>query len=175
MMRMLFTAVDQPFYAQADLVELPPLTRTALDEIVASGFDGHPPLGLAARIHEFTGGHPQRSMQLADAAWSATRSDESADAIEVWAAALERVRSATADGHEVRFAAASAAEQAVLRLLATGQPLFGRGAQLLTISRSSAQNARKRLAAAGTIAADAGAWSLVDPVYADWVRTRFPL
>ena len=70
-MRMLFTDTDQPFYAQADLVQVEPLRLAALTTIVDDGFDGSPPPALAARIHAFTDGHPQRSMQLADAAWVA--------------------------------------------------------------------------------------------------------
>lgn len=175
MMRLLFTGTDQPFYAQADLVDLPPLSRTALAEIVDEGFQGTPPAGLAARIHAFTGGHPQRSMQLADAAWNAARDAPDDDPHVTWASALDAVRRTTADGHETRFAAASPAEQSVLRLVATGQPLFGRAAELLATSRSSAQLARDRLAAAGTIAEEPGRWTIVDPLYADWIRARFPL
>lgn len=174
-MRLLFTGADQPFYAQADLVELPPLSLAALTEIIDEGFSGAPPPGLAARIHAFTQGHPQRSMQVADAAWTAAQEDPDADPAVAWAATLERVRRTTADGHETRFTAATPPEQSVLRLIATGQPLFGRAAELLATSRSSTQLARDRLAAAGVIANEGGVWSVVDPLYADWIRTRFPL
>lgn len=175
MMRLLFTGTDQPFYAQADLLELPPLSLAALAEIVDEGFAGEPPAGLAARIHTFTGGHPQRSMQVADAAWEAAQDDPDAAPHDAWATTLAAVRRTTADGHDTRFAAATPPEQSVLRLVATGQALFGRAAELLATSRSSAQLARDRLAAAGTIAEARGLWTVVDPLYADWIRTRFPL
>ena len=67
---MLFTDTDQPFYAQADLVEVGPLTlrrphrhrrRRIRWQATRRPRGPHPP---------FTGGHPQRSMQLADAAWT---------------------------------------------------------------------------------------------------------
>lgn len=67
-MRLLFSDAGQPFYAQADLLDVPPLSAAAFVDIVAEGFDGSPPDGLAASISSFTAGHPQRSMQLADAA-----------------------------------------------------------------------------------------------------------
>lgn len=172
-MRMLFTDTDQPFYAQADLVDVPPLSLAALTDIVDTGFDGKPPAGLAAHIHAFTGGHPQRSMQLADAAWTAAR--DGTDASSVWPLALERCRTATADGHETRFSGLSAADQAVMRLAAADGVLFGRGAELLSLSRSSAQSARRHLIELGQIAAVDGRVVVVDPLYADWIRSRFTM
>lgn len=172
-MRMLFSEVDQPFYAQADLVEVPPLSRVALADMVDRGFDGTPPPGLAGRIHEFTGGHPQRCMQLADAAWTAARSGVPPD--HVWAEALERCRGATDDASESRFSVLQPADQAVMRLAATGGALFGRGAELLSLSISSAQLARARLLERGQIVQDDGKVVVVDPLYADWIRRRFPI
>jgi len=170
-MRMLFTGTDQPFYAQADLVDVPPLALDALVEIVDHGFDGSPPAGLAGRIHAFTGGHPQRSMQMADAAWLAVR--DSVDEPSVWEAALERCRTATADSHEMRFSGLSPADQAVMRLAAADGVLFGRGADLLSLSRSSAQLARQHLVELGQIEIISGRAVVVDPLYADWIRHRF--
>lgn len=173
-MRMLFAGPDQPFFAQADLVEVPPLDLAALTDIVAAGFDDRAPAALAARIHTFTDGHPQRSMQLADAAWLAVQ--DGADEHQVWELARERCRVATALSHETRFASLPPADQAVMRLAATDGVLFGRGAELLSLSRSSAQNARLRLVEQGQIALDAGGRAVVvDPLYADWIRHRFPL
>ncbi len=172
-MRMLFTEVDQPFYAQADLLEVPPLSLAALTGIVERGFEGRPPPGLAASIHGFTNGHPQRSMQLADAAWMAADGDGAA--LDVWAAALERCRAATADGHEIRFAGLSPADQAVMRLAANGGALFGAGADRLDLSRSSAQLGRRRLVDRGQLVRSDDGVAIVDPLYADWIRHRFPL
>jgi hypothetical protein len=172
-MRMLFTGADQPFYAQADLLDVPPLDLVAFTDIVDDGFAGAPPPGLAGRIHAFTGGHPQRSMQLADAAWAAVQEGVEPDV--VWEVALERCRSGTAGGHEIRFAELQPADQAVLRLAASGGVLFGRDATLLSLSRSSAQHARQRLIERGQIAEHEGRVVVVDPLYADWIRGRFPI
>jgi hypothetical protein len=172
-MRMLFTHTDQPFYAQADLVDVGPLTLTALTDMVDHGFDGHPPPGLASRLHTFAEGHPQRSMQLADAAWALRH--EGAESTRVWAQALDRCRLATADGHETRFSGLRPADQAVMRLAAAGGVLFGRGAELLSLSRSSAQNARSRLLERGQIVEVDKRVAVVDPLYADWIRHRFPI
>lgn len=173
-MRMLFADTDQPFYAQADLVDVPGLDLATLTDIIDTGFGGAPPPGIAGRIHAFTAGHPQRSMQLADAAWEVTQRGDGPTG-DVWADALARCRSITDDGHELRFSGLSAADQAVMRLAATEGVLFGRDAQLLSLSRSSAQTARRRLIDRGQIRERDGGVEVVDPLYADWIRRRFPL
>jgi hypothetical protein len=172
-MRMLFTGADQPFYAQADLVDIEPLTLAAVVELIDHGFGSTPPAGLAGRIHAFTGGHPQRSMQLADAAWFAV--GDGIDAVAVWETALERCRAQTADSHETRFSGMSPADQAVMRLAASDGVLFGRDAELLSLSRSSAQHARHHLIEQGHIAPAAGRLVVVDPLYADWIKHRFTI
>ena len=169
-MRMLFEESDQPFYAQADLVAVPPLSLPAFGDIVAAGFGGDPPAGLAGEIHGFTDGHPQRSMQIADAAWHAVRAGSSTP----WADALAHSRASTAAGHETRFSSAGAADQAVLRLVARGEGLFGIAAELLELSKSSAQNSRDRLVDAGQITPAGERLAVVDPLYADWIAGRFP-
>ncbi|CAN5499106.1 hypothetical protein BH24ACT4_BH24ACT4_24590 [soil metagenome] len=172
-MRMLFTQADQPFYAQADVIEVPALELRDFTDIVSDGFDEAPPAGLAGRIHAFTAGHPQRAMQMADAAWIAAQDGAADDA--VWGEALDRCRSATADGHETRFSGLSPSDQAVMRLAASDGALFGRGAELLALSRSSAQLARRRLLNHGQILQRDDRISVVDPLYADWIRSRFPI
>ncbi|HZX56075.1 MAG TPA: hypothetical protein VFE86_15415 [Ilumatobacteraceae bacterium] len=172
-MRMLFTGTDQPFYAQADLVDVPPLSLSALVEIIDSGFNGSPPRGLAGQIHSFARGHPQRSMQLADAAWIALH--DGIDVTSVWAIAFERCRAATADSHETRFSGLTPADQAVMRLVATDGALFGRDAELLSLSRSSAQHSRRHLLEQGQIVVVDDRLEVVDPLYADWIRSRFAI
>ena len=172
-MRMLFTGTDQPFYAQADLVDVPALTLAALVDIVDEGFEGTPPAGLAGQIHSFTRGHPQRSMQLADASWIAMH--DGIDVATVWAVALERCRAATADSHEMRFSGLTPADQAVMRLVATDGVLFGRDAELLSLSRSSAQHSRQHLVEQGQIVTIDDRLEVVDPLYADWIRGRFAI
>ena len=171
-MQMLFTDTDQPFYAQADLVDVAPLSLLALTDVLERGFDGMVPAGLAARIRDFTDGHPQRSMQLADAAWSAW--NDGVEQAAVWAEALDRCRRATADSHETRFSALPSADQAVMRLAANGGVLFGREAEFLSLSRSSAQAGRARLVERGQIIEAERGVVVVDPLYADWIRMRFP-
>ncbi|MEJ7801296.1 MAG: ATP-binding protein [Ilumatobacter sp.] len=172
-MKMLFTDTDQPFYAQADLVDVEPITLLALTDIVDAGFDGDPPPGLASRIDSFCGGHPQRSMQLADAAWAAWL--DGVEPASIWAEAVDRCRVATAGSHETRFSGLHTADQAVMRLAATNGVLFGRDAGLLALSISSAQLGRARLVERGQITETGTGVAVIDPLYADWIRRRFPI
>lgn len=169
-MRMLFSNMDQPFYAQADLVTLPALDQATVTHVIDRGFAGRPPSGLGAHISGFARGHPQRTMQLADAAW---RVRDASDDAQVWEAALATVRTATADGFEVRFSTLSTADQAVLRLVADGEPLHGRAAEALALSSSSADRSRRSLTNDGQIADESGL-VVVDPLFADWLQRRFP-
>lgn len=169
-MRMLFSGADQPFYAQADLVTLPGLDQATVAHVIDLGFVQRPPSGLAARISGFARGHPQRTMQLADAAWRVRDADDHA---QIWESALAAVRIATADGFEVRFSSLPTADQAVLRLVADGEPLHGRAAEALAVSSSSADRSRRSLTDDGQIADEKGL-VVVDPLFGDWLRHRFP-
>jgi hypothetical protein len=173
-MRALFEDRDEPFYAQADLVVIEPLSAVAIDEIVAEGWEGRPPPGLAGRIFSATGGHPQRAMQLADAAWDISPPDTDPPP-DLWGRALEAVRAQTDAGHEVRYASLRSADQAVLRIVASGESIFGRAGELLDLSASSGQNARRRLVDTGQLAQRDEDLFVVDPLFADWLRRRFPL
>src|SRR5690606_24676888 len=118
-----------------------------------------------------TRGHPYRAMQAADVAWRATPPGE---APAEWGLVLERLRAQTAMSCEAVFAGHTAGEKATLRLLAHGEPLFGAAAELHDLSSGSAAHARDKLVAAGDAAELDGRYQLVDPVFADWLRTRFP-
>lgn len=176
MMRMLFTDQAQPFYAQADLVEVPPLTASEVVDAVVDGFAatdraaGPLPQPLAL----FTGGHPQRTMQLADAAWRLVPEGGAAtDA--TWGQALDAVRAATASGNERLYSGFHDGEKLVLRVLASGGSLFGADGQVLGLANGTAQHARQALVDKGQVVAVGGRHRLVDPVFADWIARRFPL
>ncbi len=175
-MRTMFTDRARPFYAQADLVEIDPLSARALKATIDGGFErtGRDAGSLAAQIHEFTGGHPQRSMQLADAAWSAAVPGQ-VYTPELWGRSLAEVRRQSAPAHETLFSRSPATDQKVLRLIAQGKPLYGGGAAVLELSPSAVQASRERLVDLGEIQRRGSKWALVDPVYADWIRSRFPV
>ncbi len=175
LMRTMFADRTRPFYAQADLVEIGPFTMAATRDIVDDGFSstGRDPGELAAQLFAFTGGHPYRTMQIADVAWRLTAPGEPTDTTALWARTLETVRAESNLATEAAFGHRSASEKAVLRLVAHGDPLFGTAAQLLGLTASSAQNARDALVADGDLVAG-DRFEIVDPVVADWIRHRFP-
>lgn len=176
MMRMLFAEQAQPFYSQADLVEIGPLSSSEVVELVSDGFatterDAGPLPGLIGR---FAGGHPQRTMQVADAAWRLV--DPGASATEaIWADALENVRRSTADGNERLYSSLQPGEKAVLRALAGGGSIFGAAAAMLDLATGTAQHARKTLTDRGHLVQVDGTYGIVDPIFADWIRNRFPI
>jgi uncharacterized protein len=175
-MRTLFTDRAEPFYGQADLVTVGPLDPGAIAELVDGGFTatGRDPGTLAVLIADLTGGHPQRTMQVADAAWRASEPGVPFTT-DTWARTLEQVRHANASIFERQFATYSGGEKDVLRILATGGAVFGRAAALLDVSTGVAQHARAQLAAAGDIVEGDDGYRLTDPLLADWIRHRFPV
>lgn len=171
-MTAMFTEQSQPFYAQADIVEITPFTLAELADIIDEGFSatGRNAGALAGLVHHATGGHPYRAMQLADAAWVRTESDGTGEA--AWAAARAAVQRSIAPGLEVLFSTYGHGEQVVLRALATGRPLFGGTLELFGASSGAVQAARDRLVGNGTLTRDL---AIVDPLLADWIRTVLPL
>lgn len=92
-MRDIFTNPTQPLSFQADIVEIGPLTLDAVVELIADGFrrTGRRPGAAASLIHEFTGGHPLRTMQAAHAAWQHADADR---ADQRWGEAIASLRTA---------------------------------------------------------------------------------
>ncbi len=172
-MRELFADQEQPFYGQADLVGIEPLAATTVHDIVADGFasSGRSAGAVPSRIHALTGGHPQRTMLLADAAWHHT--PEGGDADDDWGQALTSVREALDGTLRVIYDDLVSGERRVLRLRAHHQPLHGAGAQLLGLTAGTADNARRQLVARGHLHDHDD--TLVDPLFADWFRHALPL
>lgn len=171
-MRAMFADRDQPFYGQADLVPIGPLDPVVVHELVAEGFTstGRDPGNVAAAIHALTGGHPQRTMLLADAAWRHT--PEGGDAEERWGEALTDVRAAVDPTMRTLHDHLEWGEQRVLRLLAHDAPLHGATAKQLRLTGGTVSNAHRQLTVNGHLH-DGGAF--VDPLFADWFRQTLPL
>lgn len=176
MMRQLFASRVEPFYAQADLIEIDPLEAEAVAAIVHDGFaaTGRTAGALPGRVNDFAGGHPQRTMQLADAAWRHTPRGATADG-ETWSVALAEVRRASADPMERLFSHFERGERDVLRIVASGGAIYGNAAALLELSRGAAQHARDRLVADGDLLSRPDGLVITDPLLADWLRTTLPL
>lgn len=176
-MRMLFADRAQPFFAQADLVEIGPLPDAAVVDIVHRGFEttGRDIGGLAGRLAAAADGHPQRAMQLADALWRETPQGAVADAAS-WERALESVRHQVDNGLERLFALLPAGHQKTLRVVASGGSVHGTAADVFELPSGTATAAVEALLGNGYLLRDdRGQLRIVDPLLADWIRRRFPV
>lgn len=176
MMARLFGDTDQPFYSQARRVELLPLPVEAVVDIVHRGFraTGRDAGVAASSIAAFGAGHPQRSMELADAAWWLTEPGGVADR-DVWDAALAGVRSRVAPGMRDFFGVLSGTQQAVLRaVVRTGAPFAASEGRFHDLSNSSITIARDALVDAGHLLVGPKGTRLTDPLLADWVARELP-
>ena len=176
MMARLFGDTDQPFYSQARRIELLPLSVDAVVDIVHRGFraTGREAGPVAASIASFGAGHPQRSMELADAAWWGTPPGETATA-DTWDEALAGVRSRVAPGMREFFGMLPGTQQAVLRaVVRTGAPFAASEGRFHDLSRSSTTIARDALVDAGHLLFGPGGSTLTDPLLSDWVGRELP-
>jgi hypothetical protein len=176
-MHKLFADRAEPFYAQADIVEIGPLSLTATLDIVNDGFShtGRDAGRLAGQIHAFTGGHPHRTMQLADACWEHTAPGTTAEET-TFAAGLAVVRGVADTTLPPLFDHLQPSERDVLRVVAVNGALFGREGTTLGLSTGAAQHARDTLLRAGELTTrEGGDVHITDPLLAGWLRRRLPI
>lgn len=176
MMSRLFGDSDQPFYSQAEPLDLGPLRAATIIDLVHDGFrsTGRTAGPTADGIASFSRGHPQRAMELADAVW--WRTDPGAEATqETWERALERVRGRSSTGMREFFSVLGSSQRAVLRAVAhTGAPFAAAEGRFHDLSTSSITAARNALVDAGHLTSDGRTTSIVDPLLADWVLRTLP-
>ncbi len=176
-MRTLFTDQAQPFFAQADLVELGPLTDDEIRDIVGSGFarTGRDAGDAVERIVRFARGHPQRMMQLADAVWRETDAGAVAD-LDAWERGLAAVRASVDSGSERLYALLPTGHQKTLRAIVGGGSPYGTAADVLDLPAGTATGAIEALTDLGyLLRTEQGKLLVVDPLFADWIRRRFPV
>ncbi|MHB8506770.1 MAG: AAA family ATPase, partial [Acidimicrobiales bacterium] len=176
MMRTLFTERAEPFYGQADLVEITPLHLATTVSVVDDGFARTERTAgdLGGLIHRFTGGHPMRTMQLADAVWSATAPGATAGP-EAFAEGLDALRSREEEPLERIFTRFGDTDKAALRAVAVSGSVWGAEAVLLGVAGGSAAKARQRLLGSGDLVRAGDRVEVTDPLMADWLRRRFPV
>ncbi len=175
-MRALFTDQAQPFFAQADLIEIGPLAFEDIVHIVDDGFaeTGRDAGGSSRRIAGFVRGHPQRAMQLADATWRHVEHGTTATN-ESFELALADVRRSVDSGSERLFAVLPAGHQKTLRVVASGGSIYGTGADVLDLAAGTASGASEALIGNGYLHRGGRGLEVVDPLLADWISRRFPV
>ena len=175
-MRTLFSDQTQPFFAQADLIEIGPLSDDAVAAIVHDGFErtGRSAGAVAGTIVAFAEGHPQRAMQLADATWRRTRPNGTAGS-QTWEEAIADVRATVDIGSDRLFALLPRGHQKTLRAVATSGSIYGSVAGVLELSPGTAKAAADTLMGNGFLVRRDDHLTVVDPLLADWIRRRFPV
>lgn len=175
-MRMLFADQAQPFFAQADLIELGPLDDDAVAAIVEDGFaaTGRATGGMTSQLVAFAEGHPQRAMQLADGLWRTTPEGGEAGH-ETWEQTLADVRRNVDSGSERLFALLPSGHQKTLRSVASGGSVYGTAAAVVDLAPGTAKAAVDALLGNGYLARRDDHLVVVDPLLADWTRRRFPM
>ena len=175
-MRTLFTDQAAPFFAQADLVEIGPLPDDAVAAIVAEGFERtrRSAGAVTGRLVAAAEGHPQRAMQLADTLWRVTGPGGIADDGK-WEETLATVRDAVDGGSERLYELLPPGHQKTLRVLAAGGSVYGTAAEVLELSAGTARAAVEALTGNGYLAKQGDRVRVVDPLFADWIRRRFPV
>ena len=177
MMRMLFSDQAQPFYAQADLVEIGPLSD--------GGGRRHRQRRICVdRPPRRSGPGADRDLRDGSSATvdAACRCGMASRRLRArrrpsrrWGDALEDARQSTAAGLERLYSSLREGEKAVLRILASGGGIFGVQAELLDLAHGTAQHARKSLLDRGHLRQVDDGYRVVDPLFADWIANRFPL
>lgn len=173
-MRTLFSDRAQPFFAQADLVEIGPLDDDAVRDIVEHGFHrtDRSPGRQTEPLIVLADGHPQRAMQLADALWRATGEGGTADET-TWADALAAVRAAVDGGCERLYATLPGGHQRTLRVVAAHGSVYGSAAERVDLAPGTARAAVEVLLGNGDLTRRDDRLVVVDPLLADWLRRRF--
>jgi AAA+ ATPase superfamily predicted ATPase len=177
LMEQLFGAYERPFFGQARVMRLDPLTDSDLVEYVGERFERgeRDAMPVMSAFLDLAKGHPQRAMLLAHQLWDQTPRGEVATP-ERWQQALAAVFSEYAEALQAAWDSLEAKEQAVLAALALGQePLFSeRTLSRFNLSKGGAQHARDALARSGQLHKVGDRWQLVDPLLAEWiVRLEF--
>ena len=173
-LRLLFATSDAPLFGQAEQIPLGTLPTEAAAELIIDRFTDTN-LDIDDRTVDellaFTGGHPQRTMLVADRLWQATVDAGGGTATpELLDVAVTRAVDGLRD-HGEWVLARSVPQAKLLRLAAWGEPPYGAAARRLNLVQSSAQHAVAALSAEGFLD-DAG--RLVDPVLAEWLRRFLP-
>jgi hypothetical protein len=171
----LFSEHERPFFGQARPLELPPLpVAEAANDIesliAAAGLDA----GVAVdELLAFTGGHPQRTILLAHHLYNLLEEPEPPD--DLAAASIERALAETRDAHQALWDSVGRTERLVLLALADGQaPTGSFVAGEHRVARSTLQDALERLLTdERQVRRDtSGRPSLLDPLFAEWLRRR---
>lgn len=172
LMEQLFGAYERPFFGQARVMHLEPLSDADLVEYIGGRFeagqrDAAPALD---NLLDLVKGHPQRAMLLAHYLWDETPRGQVATP-ERWQATLAAVFADHDEALRATWDALETKEKAVLAAIAAGRDsLFSeRTLTRFNLSKGGVQHARDALARTGHLHRMGEKWELVDPLLAEWI------
>jgi hypothetical protein len=169
MMEMLFADRKRAFYGQTKPVHLNPLGPIDLTEYIVGRFRATEKEITAPALDELldlAAGHPQRAMAAAHALWDAT---ETSAGIEEWESARTALMLDVTDELRTAWWGFNAAERQAVVAIARGE-----GPHSRTSARSrggAVASALESLEGLGVIIRANTAWAVVDPLFAEWLRT----
>lgn len=173
---MLFTDRARPLYGQAERIALDPFEPDALADYVEDRLRGTgrsiTEAALAAYL-DLVGGHPQRSMLVADAMWSVVDDGGTVDLPE-FSQGVDDALARCAEEFIGVLPLLSDAQARVARLVAWAEPLTGAAAGRLALSQGSARSAAGTLTDRGILAVRGGRHAHIDPLFAEWLRRLGP-
>ena len=173
LMRLLFETKERPLYGSAVPMRLGRLADADLAEYVSQRFEltgrrageALGPLLLAAR------GHPQRAMLLAHRLWEEVPPDGEGS-LDHWSAAHAAALRELEPEFDAQWRGLDVSQQKTLRalLLGEGSPYRAAALRRLELTKDVVRRALPRLAATAEIEErEGGGYSLVDPLFAEWV------
>lgn len=172
LMHQLFDLQERPFFGQARVFRLEPLSHVDLVEYVGGRFEetGRDATPALAALLDLADGHPQRAMLLAHHLWERTPRGGTAT-LEIWQETLQAVFLEHGEAFEATWDSLGGNEQSVLAALSLGaESLFNRRTlDRFELSKGAAQHARDRLAQMGHLHQVDGRWQMVDPLLAEWI------
>jgi hypothetical protein len=172
LMKQLFETSDRPLYGSAVPVRLGRLRDADIAEHVTARFreskrgvgEALNPLLASAK------GHPQRAMLLAHRLWEQLEPGATAT-LDDWTAAHAAAFAELEAEFDAHWRGFGATEQKTLRAIVAGDGSPYRTAVLerLQLSKPTAQNALRRLAAAAEVESNDQRQVIVDPLFAEWI------
>ena len=176
-MRMLFTDQAQPFFAQADLVEIGPLADDAVTTIVEDGFEatGRAPGGMTSARGSGRRGPSAASDAARRRAVALHARRRSRPTRRRGSTPSQDVRANVDGGLERLFALLPVGHQKTLRAIAADGRVYGRTAEVLELSPGTATAAVDSLTGDGHLAKHGDRLAVIDPLFTDWIRRRFPV
>jgi uncharacterized protein len=172
LMKQLFETTDRPLYGSAVPMRLGRLADADIADYVTARFretkrsvgEALNPLLAAAK------GHPQRAMLLAHRLWEQIEQGGSATLAD-WGAAHAAAFAELDAEFQARWRGFAATEQRTMRAVVAGDGSPYRAAVLerLQLSKPTAQNALRRLAASAEVESDGQRQVIVDPLFAAWI------